>query len=810
MVKNNEIKTENLKERFENFLKTRPKTPSYYLQDFNKLNDKLMEKNEISQSFYHILDINFYVKLKKRLLSNGDLNDFNLKYHNGGPSAVVQAYIDFLTKNNNQISETDSNLELIRNEFINNDNLKNQKEYEHNINYFKIIKRNIEQIYNFWNSKSDLEKKEIDKKYKEIIHNNNISNRYSYNDSISNNERLTKDNFFIILNNLTKNLFDGEEIIKLFVELTENINAQNKQSIGNFIKGFCTSLISTYFNFVESVYENKTNWGKVPGLASKANEIFGLYNLSSKTNYIQNSRVDNFLKFANISDYKTYKNYFNKEINELKKYLDLSDLKLNSTEEDNMKENLIADRLIYEFTLKHSYFKTEIDKGENLPIVDNNVSPKNLLKIKKQIILYGPPGTGKTYSIKNKIIEYFPSEIFETLQKENRIKFITFHQSYSYEEFIEGIKPNIDGNKEISYKIEDGIFKQFSRLAEENYLRSRISGEEVDFNKLIEKCFEKLEDEEVIMIPTKRTQISIYEYNDKTIFFEKKNKDRSHSLSIKTLRKIFFDSNQEVSKYIKGGLEPYYKSVLNFLNKNLENIRKESFLIEKETEKPFFLIIDEINRGNISKIFGELITLLESNKRLGEKEELILNLPYSNEPFTIPPNLYIIGTMNTSDKSIATLDIALRRRFGFIEMLPNSELISNDIEGFNLRSLFENLNNRIEFLLDKDHLIGHSFFCNEELVKNKEDIKEIFITEIIPLLEEYFYGDVERLKLVLGNDFFEKKRTEEIRKIFGNNSNLDIDEDLFKLKDFKTTNEDIMPYLEKIINLEKQENKDEE
>lgn len=158
----------------------------------------------------------------------------------------------------------------------------------------------------------------------------------------------------------------------------------------------------------------------------------------------------------------------------------------------------------------------------------------------------------------------------------------------------------------------------------------------------------------------------------------------------------------------------------------------------------YYLIIDEINRGNISKIFGELITLLESSKRLCEDNELTTTLPYSKEEFGIPPNLYIIGTMNTSDKSIAHLDIALRRRFGFVEMLPDPEILENS----ECKSLLQELNQRIEILLDKDHLIGHSFFCG----KSKEDIPTVMQNEIVPLLEEYFYGDYEKIQLVLGNN----------------------------------------------------------
>ena len=175
-------------------------------------------------------------------------------------------------------------------------------------------------------------------------------------------------------------------------------------------------------------------------------------------------------------------------------------------------------------------------------------------------------------------------------------------------------------------------------------------------------------------------------------------------------------------------------------------------ICERATANPnsnYVLIIDEINRGNISKIFGELITLIEPSKRLGENEELKIRLTYNKKEFGVPKNLYILGTMNTADRSIAMLDIALRRRFNFIEMPPKYNLLERDIEDINLKKLLEAINTRIEFLLDKDHLIGHSYFIN---IKSFEDFKEVFKNSIMPLLQEYFYDDFEKIKFVLNGE----------------------------------------------------------
>ena len=171
------------------------------------------------------------------------------------------------------------------------------------------------------------------------------------------------------------------------------------------------------------------------------------------------------------------------------------------------------------------------------------------------------------------------------------------------------------------------------------------------------------------------------------------------------------------------------------------NERGEQIVVEKN-DKPYVLIIDEINRGNISKIFGELITLIEDDKR----EKLKVILPYSQEEFTVPKNLYIIGTMNTADRSIAALDIALRRRFAFREMMPKSNLVPKKVENIMLREKFEEMNKRITILLDRDHQIGHSYFMN---IETMDDLKNIWFNKIVPLINEYFYGDWEKMKLVI-------------------------------------------------------------
>jgi GTPase subunit of restriction endonuclease len=288
----------------------------------------------------------------------------------------------------------------------------------------------------------------------------------------------------------------------------------------------------------------------------------------------------------------------------------------------------------------------------------------------KNVIFYGPPGTGKTYTTAKRAVEICKTESekeltdyseimkrYNELKESNRIEFITFHQSYGYEEFIEGIKPIVsneddesdsENSQEIKYKIVDGIFKKF--------------------------C---------------------------------------------------------------------------------EEARKSK---EKE---PYVFIIDEINRGNISKIFGELITLIEPTKRSGKKECISTKLPYSKEEFTVPDNVYIIGTMNTADRSIALMDTALRRRFKFEEMLPNYDLLKDifvEDKGtkVNIGAMLKVINERIEYLYDREHTIGHAVFLekmeNEKIDIDINKLENIFKKNIIPLLQEYFYEDYEKIRIILGDN----------------------------------------------------------
>ena len=331
----------------------------------------------------------------------------------------------------------------------------------------------------------------------------------------------------------------------------------------------------------------------------------------------------------------------------------------------------------------------------------------NMMTFGRNTILYGPPGTGKTYNAviyavaicEGKAIEDVKQKPYgdvlaryNDLKQAGRIEFTTFHQSYGYEEFIEGIKPRLNEDRDtLGYTIEGGIFKAF--------------------------C------------------------------------DKARKISVQT---------------VTG---------------------------ERET-KPYVFIIDEINRGNISKIFGELITLIEDSKRTGAAEAMEAKLPYSGELFSIPQNVYILGTMNTADRSIALIDTALRRRFEFVEMMPDSRVLENlkagrvvaGDEELNVARMLDVINERIGYLFDREHTIGHAFFTKLADDPSIDTLAGIFEKNVIPLLQEYFYEDYEKIQLVLGDNAKEDEfkfildRPVKVKDVFNGTPDVDLPERRYEIQ----------------------------
>ncbi|ELC1207106.1 AAA family ATPase [Campylobacter jejuni] len=451
--------------------------------------------------------------------------------------------------------------------------------------------------------------------------------------------------------------------------------------------------------------------------------------------------------------------------------------------------NLIMDKII----LNMQWFKElPLNEIQDINIntlesksleVENNVQQISSKMENKNMplnqILYGPPGTGKTYHTIDKALEILGENLesrdekkakFDEYVRKGQIVFTTFHQSYGYEEFVEGIKPIIDNDEnsqEVKYDVKDGIFKELCDKSLKNYILSMQNENEIDLDKLIFE-FANYINQDFLNKGNEfplENKVSI-----KKILLNFKDEYRSFSLggSIKSPQSLTIDiikrdylnfKNKKILSF--KDIKPKYDSQSDyhgnaiyyfmFYNKlkEFENIQNEKFKIKKEILKSYIIIIDEINRGNVSKIFGELITLIEASKRIGEKEELKVTLPYSGKEFGVPKNVYIIGTMNTADRSITSLDTALRRRFEFIEMMPDVSKLSMDCEGINLQELLKAINTRIEYLLDREKTIGHAFFIS---VENLEDLKKVFKNKIIPLLQEYFYNDYALIDAVLNKN----------------------------------------------------------
>jgi 5-methylcytosine-specific restriction protein B len=408
-------------------------------------------------------------------------------------------------------------------------------------------------------------------------------------------------------------------------------------------------------------------------------------------------------------------------------------------------------------------------------------------------ILYGPPGTGKTYYTINKALEIADRTFYEK-NKDNRvalltrfeelrynpeleigqIAFVTFHQAMSYEDFIEGIKPVLDKvriSDQVQYDVCPGIFKMICTTAQTK---------ESNFNEKIEwlkQACSEAENKKPIEIKSSKSKFTISYRNGRTFKVKpanSKNLNAEYDASIENIRKVYEGATR------KEVYNPTYTvGILEYLYKN--GLTKYSEIIEKG-EKNYILIIDEINRGNVANIFGELITLIEEDKRLGRPEQLKAILPYSKEEFGVPHNLYIIGTMNTADRSVEALDTALRRRFSFVEMKPNYDLDPLDreiIQGITSSRILKVINARIEKLLDKDHMIGHSYFLT---VTETDDLKHAFQNKIIPLLQEYFYGDFGKIGLVLGDGFVKQVKHMGAGKVFADFEDYD---EIFDLEERK-------------------------
>ena len=577
----------------------------------------------------------------------------------------------------------------------------------------------------------------------------------------------------------------------------------------------------------------------------------------------------------------------------LKKLYD--DFEIVIAPDDQINKNKeVLDQISYQDIYKAQIFfwmyRIENNTNNTDPSQDSEIADMTT-KFPLNQILYGAPGTGKTYLTKKIAVEIINgvgkrnrTEIlneYEELKNLGNIKFTTFHQSMSYEDFVEGIRPE-EVNGQIIYEKKPGIFKELCTVAKSanvvnnyldinfdncNYFKMSLGGlqnlekhqwsvdngllflgwgDDKDFtefknieewtvfrDKFKEKypelvkeskyviqavfSFQRMKIGDIVLVSKGNKIIDAVGVVEGDYFYDDK-KDLDH-YQFRKVKWLATDLNLNSNVFVNKGISQ--RTIYQFYDKDVKkDFLKEMFKKESRSiQKNYVLIIDEINRGNVSAIFGELITLLEADKRKGiyqnNDEYIETILPYSNEVFSVPDNLYIIGTMNTADRSVEAMDTALRRRFSFTEMPSDPDLVkANKIiydtlwqyedvgwddsrwievenglkelfefnleweddkrelwnsytkEGYNiddaeklnpyfkerinLNTILKTINDRIEFLIDKDHQIGHSYLLK---VKCLKDLSDIFANNIIPLLEEYFYGDYGKIGLILGGGF---------------------------------------------------------
>jgi 5-methylcytosine-specific restriction protein B len=441
-------------------------------------------------------------------------------------------------------------------------------------------------------------------------------------------------------------------------------------------------------------------------------------------------------------------------------------------------------------------------------------------------ILYGPPGTGKTYATAERAVQLCDGKVpdtrqelmarYEVLRKEQRISFVTFHQSFGYEEFVEGLRPHLNASNQVAYSVVPGVFRKACDSARVRQLvKPGLTGKPLQQRTVCKMSLGASWSDEGVKVfkYALENQCILLGYGDEIDFTDCKDessiraqllkeapdtkKPDSHVWAVNFLKNelkvgdIIVVSNGNKAfrgiAEISGEYEfvedaPFHQirpvkwlavfeparpvgeifhrdfamQTLYKLSASGLKYEKLEALLSAATEEPpvqsHVLIIDEINRANISKVFGELITLLEPDKREGELNAISLKLPYSGDDFAVPANLHVIGTMNTADRSIALLDTALRRRFDFEELAPDATTLNGIVvEGVDLAKLLVALNDRIESLFDRDHRIGHAFFIG---VTSLDDLEKVFRRKVIPLLQEYFYENWSNVRRAL-NDYGE-------------------------------------------------------
>ncbi|NQZ35538.1 MAG: AAA family ATPase [Crocinitomicaceae bacterium] len=381
-------------------------------------------------------------------------------------------------------------------------------------------------------------------------------------------------------------------------------------------------------------------------------------------------------------------------------------------------------------------------------------------------ILYGPPGTGKTYHLKN---DLFP------LYTINR-------SSITREQFLEDFIKDIPWWKVIALVVDKAKKMTVREIYDHEFIRAKVA---TSNSKTVRPTIWGQLQAHTVMncenvgVKSRQTPLIFYKNEDSSWQFDTEgleqmagdiqdliheidNFEQKEDISIKRYEFVTFHQSYGYEDFIEGIKPVMEEESDGDLRYEIKDgiFKRLCLRAENDPENSYAIFIDEINRGNVSSIFGELITLIEDDKRIGAGNEMKATLPYSRTSFGVPKNVYIYGTMNTADRSVESLDTALRRRFSFVEMLPDTTLLTEEIEGISLKSLLELINQRIEVLVDRDHTIGHAYFMN---ILSINDLRNTFANKVIPLLQEYFYGDYSKMEMVIGSAFFSVKDISKVK-----------------------------------------------